>query len=205
MDLGLDPALATFAGTHPWIAGGPIHEARFQEQFYGRFDYSRLAQFYLRHPGRFVALVGRTLSSGLTIRPAALGNFEKSAGRPKQARSRSFALWSDLHGSVLSHRAAWFLALVLALAAFPWLFWRRAAQQVRVLLEFQSAAALLALAAFLAITFVQGDMDATRVMLPVDLLLDFAIIGAAAELAGVVAGRARRRRGARSRSSADRE
>ena len=195
VELGLDPSLAAFAGTHPWTSGGPIGRPAFEAQFFARFGYLKLAGFYLRHPDRFVALTERALQSGLAIRPAALGNFEKSAGLPPQARSRSFALWSDLHASVLPGRAASFLALVVVLLVFPLVFWRRASPQTRLLLELQSAAVLMAVAEFLAVVFVQGDMDAARVMLPVDLLLDFAITVTAAEIAGGAAAYVGRLRG----------
>jgi hypothetical protein len=181
MQLGLDPSLARFSGTHPWTSNTPINRPDFQAQFFSRVSYWRLAEFYLHHPGRYVRLLNEASSMGLAIRPPDLGNFTKSAGRPAGTQSTKFGLWSRLHWSVLPHRANSLLGLFLLLAAYPWIYYRGADRQVRLLLEFQSGLALIATTAFLAIVFVQGTMEVTRVMFPVDVLLDLTMLAAVAE------------------------
>lgn len=66
------------------------------ENFYNKYGFVSIAAYYAAHPGELGTLLDEAASNAFTIRPQAMGNFEKSAGRDFGAQSRFFSAYSFL-------------------------------------------------------------------------------------------------------------
>jgi hypothetical protein len=84
---------------------------RVAEEFYERTGFAKLLGWYLHHPVKTVHFVTKGLLWEAEImRANNLGNYRAGEGREACARTRRFALWSDIR-SALFHRAPWYLPL----------------------------------------------------------------------------------------------
>jgi hypothetical protein len=109
-DLGMDPAWAAFALK-------PAYPEGLRLEALDELGYGRLLRFYLARPARFASLVRRAAPSAFELRPQALGNFEKSTGRPPRAKSDRFAVWSGLRSRLSPVAVVALLVLAGAAAA----------------------------------------------------------------------------------------
>jgi hypothetical protein len=78
--------------------------------FVSRTNYGRIAEFYLRHPWRALAIVYRVLKERASRRRPALGNYERAYGFPPGTQTTSFGWWSALR-SALFRVAPWHIAV----------------------------------------------------------------------------------------------
>jgi len=112
--LGLDDSYRRYIGTHAYTADAAVRDPRLEDVFtYGNF-YSRIALIYLKDPSRAVDVISLRMDGAGMQRPL-LGNFERSAGFPESARSRTFALWSDLKILVFARNGGLYLFYSLSL------------------------------------------------------------------------------------------
>lgn len=124
-ELGLDPALARFAGSKAWDPGVPLEDEAWRDDFLRRIGYGQILGFYGRHPDRFLALLERGATQTFVVRMEYLGNFEPSAGLPPRAKSTSFGVWSEARERVLPRAWAFLLGFsVLSVALYVDL-WRQ--------------------------------------------------------------------------------
>jgi hypothetical protein len=92
--LGLDDSYRKWIGTHAYGADAGMRDLEFQQSFMRRTSYGRVAWFFLTHPrAAYLALTTSVAEGGRQRAP--FGNFDRSAGLPPYAESRSFAMWSD--------------------------------------------------------------------------------------------------------------
>jgi hypothetical protein len=171
-ELGLDPGLAKYAGTHYFTPGAPVDRPEFQAGFFERMDTPDLIGFYARHPARLVALLERISRSAFTLRPDYLGNFERKYGFPPGTQSHSFQTWSSLKARFLPARL-WFLAAFFALSlAAALAVWRGAkSQEVRLGAEFYAVLNLLWAAQFIIVAG-SGEYEVVKHLFLFELLFD---------------------------------
>jgi hypothetical protein len=132
-------------------------------------SYGRLGAFYLRHPWRAAHLLSRSLDQATYQRPANLGNFDKSAGHPPDARSDRFGLWSGFKAWIFTDRGVCYLGYFIVLLAVISKRWGEAAL---------FAGSLGAIS--LAIGGLADSAETTRHLFIFNLLIDLTAIGAAA-------------------------
>jgi hypothetical protein len=111
LELGVQPAELRYIGTHSYVPNSPAGDRVWVEAFARRTGYARLAGWYLRHPGRALAVLWGTLAKdGPEMRQNNLSDFRRQDGhRPGELTTR-FALWSDLRGQ-LTWRWPWLMVL----------------------------------------------------------------------------------------------
>ena len=114
--LGLDPNYARYSGTLPWSPGSGVADGALVNAIQTNVSSFSLMEFYLRRPARLWRHLQTRLPTAFSLRPEFCGNFDRSAGRPKGARSNAIALWSRFHEHCLSPIA---LLLLSALVLFP--------------------------------------------------------------------------------------
>lgn len=96
-ELGLNPADASYIGLNSYVAGGPMENQVWVEQFGNRCTYGRVLRFYLRHPSRALAILRADLEEqAWQRRVPGLSNFERHSGRPEGAMAVSLGSWSAL-------------------------------------------------------------------------------------------------------------
>ncbi|MGN7457692.1 glycan biosynthesis hexose transferase WsfD [Paenibacillus pasadenensis] len=97
-EIGLDPKFAVLAGTtyYDKYQLEPVESELMQEEFYSKFGYLALLRYYALHADRAIDKLNEAASHAYQIRPTAMGNYEKSAGREPGAKSSFFSGWSSL-------------------------------------------------------------------------------------------------------------
>lgn len=78
-----------------------------KEKFFDKYSTFTILGYYLKHPDSLVKMLGYAADNGYDIKPPAMGNYEKTEGKPFKAQSNFFSLWSNLkknipHGLLLS-------------------------------------------------------------------------------------------------------
>ena len=182
-ELGLGPEYLRYVddwSENPWA------NPEWRGQFAGRASYGRIAQFYLHHPFRTLAIVYRVLrESAPRMRPD-LGNYEQKYGRPPRARTKSFGWWSAFRSWLFSvapwHIFAWYAAVLAAGIRFL------------ILRRTMAAAFTLGLAGMAVLElFVSSLADATetdRHLFLFHVITDFTVMFSIAWMARTTQGRA---------------
>ncbi len=177
--LGLNPELAEFAGTGAWSPGAPFYDTVASGVVGKRVTSATIAGFFLTHPPRVWRHIRKVLPQAFSLRPP-YGNFERSAGKPPGAHSRSFSLWSGFHERRLRRIGVIILILLPMSLAVGALAWARGCARRRI----EAFALLIAccLAAFGVAVF--GDAwDNIKHLFLFNLLLDACLISALGMLA----------------------
>lgn len=101
-ELGLDPKFAVLAGTtyYDKYQLEPVESPLMEKEFYSKFGYGTIIGYYLRHADRAFEKLDMAASQAYSIRPDAMGNYEKSAGKPYGAKTAFFSGWSSLKKSL---------------------------------------------------------------------------------------------------------
>ena len=120
--LGLNSDLAKFAGSGAWSPGAPFYDTVASGVIGKRVTSATIAGFFLTHPLRMWRHIGKVLPEAFSLRPS-YGNYERSAGMPPGAHSKSFSLWSWFHERCLRRIGAPILIslpLSLFIGALAW-------------------------------------------------------------------------------------
>jgi hypothetical protein len=113
-ELGLDPALVAYSGTHPWSSNSLAQRPEALRSFNSRVSLASVGRLYVRHPRRLWQALER-ISKDLWRDRVLHGNFDRSAGLPMAARSHRFSAWSSLKERVLPRRPiSWCLLFAAA-------------------------------------------------------------------------------------------
>jgi hypothetical protein len=164
--LGLNPALAKYAGVEYWEPGSAYydHDPLLKSDFVPHFSYVRLAEFYALHPTQAWGLFERSAADASLLRPIPIGNYADNSGLAQRAHPCRLCTVSNVVPATQS--LAW---LVLPLW---WLFTlrsgfvlaRRRRHEVRwrALGETMVVLTLFAIASFGAVMLGEGDLDSTR-------------------------------------------
>jgi hypothetical protein len=67
-----------------------------EQNFYSRYGFVSILKYYVTHPDQLGSILDTAAESAYTIKPAAMGNYEKSAGKEFRAQSHFFTLYSTL-------------------------------------------------------------------------------------------------------------
>lgn len=163
-ELGLPKELAVLAGTNFFTPDTPIpqRDPRLYELFYNDMSHSKIALFYLKHPGRLLAKLEVAAQHGMEIRPY-LGTYEKSEGMARVAISNKFSLWSDFKQNWLPN-TLWFIFPFYAL--YYAVLWaeRRKAQTLggRIYAETFALVGLIGIVSFLIPIIGDGEADLSK-------------------------------------------
>ena len=129
-DLGLPTGLAKYAGIPVYSPRNATRDPNFQD-FYDKMTQTKLAEFYVTHPGRAVELANRGAKAAMYLRPVGvsppLGNQTLASGAPPYFTACRLCLYSTASqasrsASGLIYPALWAGALA---AAFALLFTAR--------------------------------------------------------------------------------
>ncbi|WP_239630326.1 hypothetical protein [Paenibacillus sp. H1-7] len=65
-----------------------------ENEFYSRYGFGSILDYYITHPDQAGKMLNLAAKSGFTIRPPAMGNYEKSVGKPFGAQTKFFSGYS---------------------------------------------------------------------------------------------------------------
>jgi hypothetical protein len=97
-ELGLDPKFAVLAGTNFFMRNLPydLKAPNMEKELYNKINRSKIFEFYLKHPLRYMEKLEKTANNAFMIRQDGYGNYEKSETIIPGQMSNSFSLWSSL-------------------------------------------------------------------------------------------------------------
>jgi len=148
-DLSLDPSLAKYSGSGAFAPSTGFWNPAFQNQLDSNVSRGTILWFYFRHPAKLLEYLRAVLPRGTSLRAEGVGNFERSAGYPPFARSRSFALWSRFRERFLSRWSSGVLTgLMLGVLLAGWIAHSARDLPTQLLAECFAILALMALASF---------------------------------------------------------
>jgi hypothetical protein len=184
-ELGIDPRLAVLAGTNYFTERPPIapDDPLMAPMFYDRISHLRIALFYMAHPARLLDNLRCVADNAMMIRPAYLGNYERSAAFAPGTLSMKFAWWSEWKKTALPHSLTFF-ALFFGGCAALLAFYRRRSQPlpVRLAAETLLAVELIAACAFLTPLIGDGLSDIGKHLFLFNACFDLLAVGAGAWL-----------------------
>ncbi|WP_195575762.1 hypothetical protein [Paenibacillus sp. 1001270B_150601_E10] len=67
-----------------------------EDEFYSHYGFVSILAYYLTHPDQAGKMLDLAAKNAFTIRPPAMGNYEKSVGKPFGAQTTFFSGYSDL-------------------------------------------------------------------------------------------------------------
>ncbi len=170
ISLGLDPGLGRFSGTGAWSEGTAFPDTVRSGIVGGLITSATIGRFYLVHPARIWKRAKTVLPVAFSLRPEFCGNFDRSAGRPPDARSAAFSLWSGFHARFLARFGKWILILLLLAPIGSVAIWIRFPGQ-RLCIEFCAALCACCLISFL-VPLLGDAWDNVKHLFLFNLLLD---------------------------------
>ncbi len=92
--LGLDPSLASYAGTASFQAD--LAGEELQTKFFGEISYGDVVKYYVTNPGDFLKKLKISANNGFENRPRYLGNYTAVSGKAPTELAGGFALYSTV-------------------------------------------------------------------------------------------------------------
>lgn len=95
---GIDSQYALLKGTiyYAPYSTVDVNAPQLEENFYGKYGFLSIAAYYAAHPQDMFTLLNAGARNAFTIRPAAMGSYELSAGKDFGAQSRFFSAYSHI-------------------------------------------------------------------------------------------------------------
>ncbi len=159
-----------YSGTGAWTPGTNFAEGVRSGMIGKTITHASIIRFYALRPARIWRRAKQVLPVAFSLRPEFCGNFERSAGRPPDAKSQSFNLWSRFHEVVLTACGKLILIALLlcpAISLAAWFCW----PPRRRMIEFWGVLGVSCLLSFLVA--VCGDAwDNVKHLFLFNLLLD---------------------------------
>jgi len=85
-----------------------------EKDFYDRYNATEISYYYLRHPKAMLAMLDISVKSAFNFRGEYSGNYEKSQGMPKKAKSLFWSLWSSFKINSAPRTIGFIIVLLLA-------------------------------------------------------------------------------------------
>ncbi|WP_410512793.1 hypothetical protein PaeBR_23070 [Paenibacillus sp. BR2-3] len=73
-----------------------VHSPLLEESFYSKYGFGSILKFYVTHPDKLSSILNEAAQNAFTIKPAAMGNYEQSAGKAFGQQSHFFSVYSLL-------------------------------------------------------------------------------------------------------------
>ena len=102
-DFGIDSSYSLLKGTNFYEKVPSINpnDERLKNEFYKNYSIQSVFIYYLRNPKQFISTLKLGIENAYTIRPEAMGNYEKSEGKAYGDKSYFFSGWSSIKDTIL--------------------------------------------------------------------------------------------------------
>jgi hypothetical protein len=197
-ELGIPDKYAALAGTNYFQKDTVIPQSDpvLHREVLERLSHRDIVAYYLRHPSRFVQKLDKAAANAMYIRPAYLGNYDPSAGKPPRTLSDTFNGWSRFKTETMPRRAWMYVALFLAYcAALAWIWAKAASRRIRLGAETLFVVALAGIFSWIIPLIGDGEADLGKHLFMFNVCFDMMGISAVIGIAYVVIKLAERRLG----------
>lgn len=93
-----------------------LYDKKLIENYYEKFTTTKILSYYITHPKAFLKILKISFNNAYSIRPNAMGNYEKDAGREFGAKSYFFALYSTIKQKVFTGNLIFSIITIIAYA-----------------------------------------------------------------------------------------
>jgi len=179
-ELGIDPSLASLAGTDYFTprSGMQPDDPQMKTLFYDKISHAKVALFYAKHPARFLQKLDRAAESGMYNRPMYLGNYAKSAGHEPGAVTHTFGWWSKFKLKLPHSFAAVFLFFAAYVLTAVVLRLRSADRRGKLLAELFLVLALVGAIAMMVPLIGDGEADLSKHLFLYEVCFDAMVVSA---------------------------
>ncbi len=150
-----------------------------QHGFYDRYNSAEIAYYYLRHPGAMLALLDISVKSAFDVRTGYSGNYEKSAGMPKMAKSLFWSAWSNFKTRSAPKTIGFvFLLLIAAILLFnhrSLKIRRRDSPEKSILLDVMTVIFFIGISQAMLTIIKSGDAELSQHLFPLGITVDILI------------------------------
>lgn len=163
-ELGLDPSLASLAGTNYFMEEYPIdiRTPEFKEMISSKVNHIKILSFYLNHPARLLQKLEYAADNGFKLNQG-VGNFEKYPGIRYKQVTKAFSFWGSFKQNVLPHSLLFLAVIYLAAAlAIIYEYARRRGTSGRFITETAGFILLTGMVQFVLPIIGDGDADLSK-------------------------------------------
>ncbi len=86
-----------------------------EKGFYDRYSENEIFYYYLKKPKAMIAMLDISVKSALDFRAGYSGNYEKSVGMPKMAKSLFWSIWSNFKTNSAPRTIGFIIVLLIAI------------------------------------------------------------------------------------------
>lgn len=90
-----------------------LYDNKLIENYYKKFTTTKILSYYITHPRAFFKVLKISFNNAYSIRPNAMGNYEKSANKEFGAKSYFFALYSTIKQKVFTGNSIFSLITII--------------------------------------------------------------------------------------------
>lgn len=80
-----------------------LYDEELLDEYYEKFSTGKVLAYYISHPKEFAKVLKMAFNNAYSIRPQAMGNYEKIENKPSYAKSYNFALYSVLKSKIFTN------------------------------------------------------------------------------------------------------
>lgn len=165
-----------------------VNSPLLQKDFYSKYGFISIMKYYALHPGRLGSILDVAAKGAFTIRPDAMGNYEKSAGLPAGAHTHFFSVYSFLKERFVPETFGfillWALVVIgLYMVSFIQAVRKRNARHMQRLI-FIAATLLMGLSGIFVSIIGAGDADLAKHEFLFTLSFDLITLLLAADMIG---------------------
>lgn len=89
------------------------NDEKLREEFYKNYSTASILVYYLKNPNEFLSILKVGMKNAYSIKPEAMGNYEKIEGKPYGAKSYFFSAWSYLKNNSLFKSFGFSMAFII--------------------------------------------------------------------------------------------
>lgn len=158
-----------------------------KKDFYSHYNFASILTYYMRHPGQMMQMLNLAAKNAWTVRPATIGNYDRSEGLDPGAQTDFFTAYTTFKDSFIPRTIGFIIVWMAVLLIFGFKDKKR-----EVIIAF---AMLMGLSQFLVSIIGAGDADLSKHIFLFGVTFDFAtVVGVSAAIAffaRMLAGKAR--------------
>jgi hypothetical protein len=145
-----------------------------EKEFFDKIGYAKIAGFYLKRPGAFVAQLNSAVKNAYSVRPLYLGNYTKDSGKSSE-QSNFFSIYSTLKAKFIPNTIVF--TAILFIIYFAVLIYIHAVEKAyRFISEFAMGIGVAAIASIVMSFVFTGIFEIGKQLFTYNILFDTIIV-----------------------------
>lgn len=174
-EFGIDSAYSILTDTSSYEEYPEVNpDSKALTEFYQKYSSAEITYYYLRHPGALGAMLDLSVKAAFNMRSSFTGNYEKSAGLPKMARSLFWSMWGNFKINSAPKTIGFIFVILLAVIL---LFNKRSKEKNYMSLEIMAVIFFIAISQAIITIVNSGDAELSQHLflfgVSIDILIYF--------------------------------